>query len=116
MLVTMLKSKLQDGVITESREDYEGSIMIDEKIMNSMRLVEYEAVYVNSLEYDARHLTYVIPGEAGSGILSVRGALAQYFKEGDRVHINCFCSMTVDETSSHRPRVVKSNVYFSEKG
>jgi len=113
MLSKILKSKLQDGVITESREDYEGSVMIDENLMRSMGLVEYEAVEINSLEFDARHRTYVIPGLPGSKCVSVRGALAQYFKEGDRIHINCFCYMTADEAASFTPKIVKTNIWTS---
>jgi len=115
MLIEILKSKLQDGYITESREDYEGSVRIDEEIMLEMGLVTNEVVEINSLEFNARHLTYVIPGPAGSKEISVRGALAQYFKRGDRVHLNCFCYMTQEEACDHKPVVVKTNVWVSKQ-
>lgn len=115
-MLRMLKSKLQDGVVTQSKEDYEGSVAIDQDILDKMNILPFEAVYVNSLEFDGRYLTYAIPAPAGSHTISVQGALAQYFKKGDRVHINCYCTMTRDEAASHTPAVVKTNVWTSERG
>ena len=54
MIRQVLKSKIHRATITEANVDYEGSITIDEQLMDAADLVEFEKVLIanqDSLEY-----------------------------------------------------------------
>jgi aspartate 1-decarboxylase len=53
-----------------------------------------------------RFETYVIAGEAGSGMICLNGAAARQVLVGDHVIIMCYCQMTPQEAKEHKPKVV----------
>lgn len=61
----MLKSKLHRARVTDANVNYEGSITIDEGLMELADLVPWEKVQVVDVTNGARLETYVIPGESG---------------------------------------------------
>ena len=73
MLRIMLKSKIHRATVTEANLEYEGSITIDSALMEATDLVPAEKVLVADLTNGARIETYVIPAEAGSGIICIHG-------------------------------------------
>ncbi len=87
----LLKSKLQEVVVTQANVDYQGSITIDEDLMDAAGLIEYERVEVNGKTNPSRIVTYVIKGERGSGIIALNGGAALHFSVGDKVHILSYC-------------------------
>lgn len=104
MKISVLKSKIHTGRITEANLEYEGSIAIDENLMKAAGIVEYEKVLVANFTNGNRYETYVIKGEAGSGIISVNGAGARYSCVGDLVTIMAFTN--IDETEIIKPKVI----------
>ncbi|MDE5936333.1 MAG: aspartate 1-decarboxylase, partial [Ruminococcus sp.] len=46
MQISVLKSKIHRAVITQAELDYIGSITIDEELMESAGLYEYEHVHI----------------------------------------------------------------------
>jgi aspartate 1-decarboxylase len=54
----------------------------------------------------ARLETYVIPGEAGSGVIGINGAAAHLVHPGDLVIIISYGQMDGAEAGTYRPRVV----------
>ncbi len=88
-MLTVLKSKLKKVYVTESNVNYEGSITIDEDLMDAANLAEYELVHVNGLNGN-RIITYVIKGKRGSGVICMNGGASLHFKVGDEVHVLAF--------------------------
>jgi aspartate 1-decarboxylase len=100
MRIVVLKSKLHSARVTGADLDYEGSIVIDQNLMEAVGIVEWERVLVVNSDNGNRYETYVIAGERGSGEVSVNGAGARYSCVGDRLTIFGFAHVEVGETVS----------------
>jgi aspartate 1-decarboxylase len=87
MLITKLKSKIAYAKVTQTELFYVGSITIDENIMKSAVLSENEKVQVVNVNNGSRIETYVIKGEAGSGIIALNGPAARHAQIGDDLFI-----------------------------
>lgn len=103
---TLLKSKIHRATVTEANLDYEGSITIDTKLMEAADLVEFERVEVYDINNGSRFATYVIPGEAGSGVICLNGAAARLVAVNDLVIICSYGDYSEDERATHNPKVV----------
>ena len=77
MQIEVLKSKIHRAHVTQAELHYVGSITIDERLMQAAGLIEYEKVDVVDIENGQRLTTYVIRGEAGSGVICLNGAAAR---------------------------------------
>ena len=69
-------------------------------------ILEYEKVQIVDVNNGQRFETYVIAGEAGSGMICLNGAAARNVSVGDKVIIMCYCQMSPEEVSANPPRVV----------
>ena len=72
----MLKSKLHRAKVTDILIDYEGSIEIDEDLMDHVGIRTHEQVHVFNINNGNRFITYAIPGERGRLAISINGAAA----------------------------------------
>ena len=90
MLIQVLKSKLKQVIVTEASTEYEGSLTLDPDLMDAAQLYPYERVEVNAVYGVARIVTYVIPGERGSGCVKMNGGAANFFEVDEPIHVNCF--------------------------
>lgn len=90
MLRSLLKSKIHRATITGAEVDYEGSISIPRDLMLAADLWEGEKVLVASITSGARLETYVIPDEAGTGKIIIRGGAAHLIGAGHLVTILAF--------------------------
>lgn len=106
MTLEMLKSKIHRATVTQAELHYVGSITIDEDLMRAADILEYEKVQIADVDNGERFETYVIAGEAGSGIICLNGAAARKVSKGDKVIIMCYARMTAEEAGSHSPKVV----------
>lgn len=86
----MLRSKIHRATVTECRLDYEGSITIDEDLMERCGIWPGEKVTVADVDNGNRFETYTIPGRRGSGIIAINGAAAHLCTEGDKVIIMAY--------------------------
>lgn len=102
----MLKSKIHQAVVTEADLYYEGSLTIDEDLMEIADIVQHEKVSVVNINNGARFDTYVIPGKRGSGAIGLNGAAARLGTRGDKVIIMSYCSVSEQEMKDHKPNVV----------
>ncbi len=102
----MLKSKLHNATVTDAEPDYEGSLKIDSQLMESVKIRPYEKILVANLANGNRFETYAIPGEPGSGTISLNGATCFLGSKGDRIIIFTFCTVTEEEASFHRPLIL----------
>lgn len=93
-------------VVTESNLMYEGSITIDQDLLDAANLLPYERVQVVNITNGARLETYTIPGERGSRVCCLNGAAARLTQINDRVIIISYAEMTPEEAKLHKPRVV----------
>lgn len=109
MTLEMLKSKIHRATVTQSALDYIGSITVDETIMEAAGLTEYEKVEIADVDNGARFSTYVICGEANSGIICLNGAAARMVSTGDKVIIMSYAQMTPEEIKENPPKVVFVN-------
>lgn len=105
----MLKSKIHRATVTQSELDYIGSITVDESIMKASGLREYEKVEIADVNNGSRFSTYVIAGEANSGIICLNGAAARNVATGDKIIIMSYASMTEAEADANPPKVVFVN-------
>ncbi|MGB9735877.1 MAG: aspartate 1-decarboxylase [bacterium] len=103
----MLKSKIHRATVTQADLDYEGSITIDEGLMELANIKEYELVKVWDVTNGNRLETYAIKGERGSGIIGINGAAAHLIKKSDLVIIASFVNMPEEEiTENYAPRIL----------
>lgn len=86
----MLRSKIHRATVTETRVDYEGSITVDEDLLDLAGIWVGEKVLVADVDNGSRFETYVLPGKRGSGVVAVNGAAARLCREGDKVIIMGF--------------------------
>lgn len=93
-------------VVTEANLHYEGSITIDQDLLDAAHLLPYEKVQVLNITNGSRLETYTIPGERGSRVCCMNGAAARLTQVGDRVIIISYAEMTPEEARSYRPRTV----------
>ena len=109
MLIKVLRSKIHRARITETRLEYEGSVTIDEDLIDAAGLVPGEAVLVANCNNGTRHVTYVIVGERGSGTICLNGAAARLGEVGDVVIILAFAYLAAEELQGHRPQKIVVN-------
>lgn len=106
MTLEVLKSKIHRATVTQAELNYVGSITIDESLMEAAGIYEYEKVQIADVDNGARFETYVIAGEAGSGIICLNGAAARMVSTGDKVIIMCYAQMMPEEVKENPPKVV----------
>ena len=102
----MLTSKLHRATVTDRDIEYEGSIQIDETLMEEVGISSYEQVHIYDINNGNRLITYVIPGERGSGIISVNGAAARLVERKDRIIIAAYGMINLDKVENYQPRVL----------
>lgn len=106
MKFEVLKSKIHTVKVTEASVEYEGSITIDENIVDAAGLCEFEKVDINNASNGERITTYVLNGKRGSGEICMNGAAALKFKVGDIIHVLSYASLSSEEIKKHTPIVV----------
>ena len=84
---SVLRSKIHRAYITDANPDYVGSVIIDRELMEKVDLSEYEKVMICDVTNGNRWETHVLPGDRGSGTVSVQGAGAKLCQIDDCVII-----------------------------
>ena len=102
----LMKSKIHRATITGADLHYEGSLTVDEELLEAADLVTYEEIQVVNVNTGSRFTTYVIPGPRGSGIMQLNGAAARLGHPGDVVILISYGIFTEQEAARHTPRVV----------
>mgnify|MGYP001094394328 FL=1 len=106
MLIEMLKGKIHRARVTQAELNYVGSVTIDRTLMDAAGIFEYEKVQIADVDNGERLETYVIAGEAGSGVICLNGAAARCVSTGDKVIIMAYAQVTPEEAQSFKPKVV----------
>ena len=106
MFRMMMGSKLHRATVTEADLNYVGSITIDRALLDAAGMLPNEKVHVVNNNNGARFETYIIAGEAGSGVICVNGAAARLVQKGDVVIILSYVYMSDEEARNHEPTVL----------
>ena len=102
----MLKSKIHRATVTNCDLQYDGSLTVDRDLMEAADLLPGEMIHVLNVNNGSRFETYVIEGEAGSGVIGVNGAAARLVQLGDIVLVLSYCILSDEEARSHSATVV----------
>ncbi|MEM6822036.1 MAG: aspartate 1-decarboxylase [Verrucomicrobiota bacterium] len=106
---TLLQSKIHRAVVTDAHVDYEGSLSIDQDLMDACGMLPYEKILVGNIHNGARFETYAIIAPRGSRHIILNGAAAHLGGPGDRLVIMSFASLTEEEIKSHQPKMIVLN-------
>jgi len=107
MFRQMLRSKIHRATVTDASLEYEGSLTVDETLLEAAGILPYEAVVISNLNNGKRFTTYVIPGERGSGTISLNGPTTSKEAVGDKIIVFCYEFYNEDEIKRHEPRIIK---------
>ena len=102
----MMKSKIHRATVTNADLNYVGSITIDADLMAAADLLTGEQVAVVNINNGQRFETYVLAGDAGSGVLCLHGAAARLVAKGDLVIVISYADYDEDEIKVYQPAVV----------
>ncbi|MFA7276204.1 MAG: aspartate 1-decarboxylase [Pseudobdellovibrionaceae bacterium] len=106
MELTLLKAKIHRARVTQCDLNYEGSITIDEVLLEASGILPFEQVDVLNINSGARFTTYAITGARGSGIIGINGAAARLCQSDDLVIICAYARMDEAAAKSHTPSVI----------
>lgn len=107
MTVTLLKSKIHRATVTDANLEYEGSISICPRLIDTAKFILHERVEIYNCNNGERFATYVIKGKDGE--ICLNGAAARKVHKGDLVIIASYASMSEDEALKYNPAVVLVN-------
>ena len=102
----MFKAKIHQAAITQADLNYEGSLTVDQNLLDAAGILVNEKVQVVNITNGNRFETYAIKGEPGSGIIGLNGACARLGMPGDRVIIITYAQMSPEEAEKFVPKVV----------
>lgn len=106
MTIEMLKGKIHRATVVQAELDYVGSITIDEALLETAGILEYEKVQIVDVNNGNRFETYTICGERGSGMICLNGAAARCVNTGDKIIIMAYGQYDQNEAKKHKPIVV----------
>ena len=77
MFRQMLRSKIHRATVTGTHLEYEGSLTIDQDLMEAAGILPYEAIVCSNLNNGERFMTYAINGGRGKGEIILNGPTAR---------------------------------------
>ena len=107
MLRSMLRAKIHQATITEANIEYEGSLTVDEDLLDATGMKHFEQVRVSNLNNGERFETYLIPGKRGSREICLNGAAARKGIVGDRIIIFSYGYYQDEEIKDFAPTIIK---------
>lgn len=107
MLRQMLRAKIHRASVTDACLEYEGSLTVDEDLLDAAGILPYEMVMISNLNNGERFTTYAIAGRRGSGDVVLNGPTARKGVVGDKIIIFCYEFYGEDEAKRHRPRIIQ---------
>jgi len=102
----ILKSKIHGAIVTNTNINYEGSLTLDETIMEAANLIPFEQVQIYNISNGERFTTYLIKGKKDSGEVCLNGAAARKASIGDKLIIASYTLIDENEIDSFHPKIV----------
>jgi aspartate 1-decarboxylase len=109
MLIPFMVSKIHRATVTSTDINYEGSIAIDEALIEKANLRAFQKVEVYDIANGNRFSTYVIPHGRDSRGIVVNGAAARLVAPGDPVIIVAYALIDEKELNSLSALVLHLN-------
>lgn len=106
MLRTFLRAKIHRATVTRIDIDYEGSLSLDDDLMEAAGLAPFERVEVYNVSNGERFSTYLIRGEKGSREIGVFGAAGHRVRLGDKIIIASYAYLGEADIGSFTPKIV----------
>ena len=106
MMLTMLKAKLHRATVTGADLDYEGSIAIDQDLLDRAGILVNEQVDIYNITNGERFTTYAITAPRGSREFALNGAAARRVMVGDKIIVAAYCGVPAEEARNYQPTVV----------
>ena len=106
MLLTMMKGKIHRATVTQADLHYEGSISIDQDLLERAGILPNEQVDILNITNGERFTTYAITAPRGSKTFGLNGAAARRVQIGDRIIIITYCQMELEAAKEYAPTVV----------
>jgi aspartate 1-decarboxylase len=106
MLRCILRAKIHIATVTDSNLSYEGSITIDERILEKAEILPYEQVMISNFNNGERFETYVIPAKRGSGEVCLNGPTARKGIIGDKIVIFCYGFIEEKKMKRFKPKII----------
>ena len=105
----MLKAKIHHARLTMTDLHYEGSIGIDEDILDAANILPHEQVAIWNVTNGSRLVTYALPAARGSREFMLNGAAARQACVGDQVIIAAYGQLPASEARNYKPTVLLMN-------
>ena len=103
---TMLLSKIHRANVTMRDLNYAGSITIDKNLLDITGMKVDEKVEIYNISNGNRFATYIIEGDAGSGIIGINGAAARLVSIGDKIIIVNYGLLDEEEIKNHKTKII----------
>lgn len=107
MFRQMLRSKIHRATVTAAHLEYEGSLTIDEDLLDAAGILPYEAIVISNLNNGERFMTYAINGKRWNGDIILNGPTARKAAVGDQIIIFCYEYYAEEEIKRHAPKIVR---------
>ena len=102
----MMQSKIHRATVTGADLTYEGSIGIDEALMEAANILINERVEIYNITNGQRFSTYAIKAARNAGEIVLNGAAARCAAIGDLIIVVSYCVMDEAEARACHPRVI----------
>lgn len=102
----MLKSKIHRATLTRTDLDQEGSITIDENLLEKADILPGEQVNVLNINNGQRFVTYAISASRKSGTVLLNGPVARLGTVGDKVIIISYCQVPAEKVKELQVKIV----------
>ncbi|MEO0076708.1 MAG: aspartate 1-decarboxylase [candidate division WOR-3 bacterium] len=106
MLRFLVKSKIQRLKVTDKNLNYEGSITIDEELLQKADILEGELVQVININNGERFETYAMKGPRHSGVVCLNGGSARLGEVGDELIIISYTGLETVAARSFEPKKI----------
>ncbi len=107
MQLRMFKAKIHRATVTHADLHYEGSVTIDQDLLDAAGILPHEEVHIWNCTNGSRLSTYALSGPRGSRAICINGAAAHLTQPGDLVILATYGHMTAEEAQQHVPTVIR---------
>jgi aspartate 1-decarboxylase len=104
---TMFNAKIHRATVTQADLHYEGSVTIDQDLLDAADILEHESIHIWNITRGTRLVTYVLSGERGKGDICINGAAAHLMKPGDMVILATYVELEDAQARAHKPTVIR---------
>ena len=102
MLRCLVRSKIQRLVVTGENLEYEGSLVLDFRLMQAAEILPGESVQAVNVNNGSRFETYAIAARPGTGTCILNGVAARLGEVGDELIVMGLGWLDDSELRQHR--------------